>query len=127
MPPSTPLPIDVRVMNATALVMLGVFGVIALSALGWWGVRHSVFALSGITVQGDVAHNSAATLRANVAPRVQGTFFTVDLGSARQAFREVPWVRYSVVHREFPDRLRVNLPEHPPVALCASRCHAHLL
>jgi len=40
MKPSTPLPIDVRVMNATAAVMLGVFGVIALSALGWWGVRH---------------------------------------------------------------------------------------
>ncbi len=112
----TPLPIDVRVMNVATLLMLGVFGVIALSALGWWGVRHPVFALSGITVQGDVAHNSAATLRANVAPRVQGTFFTVDLGIARQAFREVPWVRDAVVRREFPDRLKVILQEHRPVA-----------
>lgn len=127
MKPSTPLPIDVRVMNATTLVMLGVFGVIALSALGWWGVRHSVFALSGITVQGDVAHNSAATLRANVAPRVQGTFFTVDLGSARQAFREVPWVRDAVVRREFPDRLRVILQEHRPVAFWGAEGETLLL
>jgi len=111
-----PLPIDVRVMNATALLMLGVFGVIALSVLGWWGLRHPAFALGGITVQGDVAHNSAATLRANVAPRVQGNFFTVDLAAVRQAFREVPWVREAVVHREFPHRLRVVLQEHRPVA-----------
>lgn len=116
MKPGTPLPIDVRVMNVTAALMLAVFGVLALSALAWWGVRHPVFALSGITVQGDVAHNSAATLRANVAPRVQGTFFTVDLAAARQAFREVPWVRDAVVRREFPDRLRVILQEHRPVA-----------
>lgn len=111
-----PLPIDVRVMNATTLLMLGVFGVIALSALGWWGLRHPAFALRGITVQGDVAHNSAATLRANVTPRVQGNFFTVDLGAVRTAFREVPWVREAVVRREFPHRLRVILQEHRPVA-----------
>jgi len=111
-----PAPIDVRVMNATALLMLGVFGVIALSALGWWGLRHPAFSLTGITVQGDVAHNSAATLRANVAPRVQGNFFTVDLTAVRTAFREVPWVREAVVRREFPRRLRVILQEHRPVA-----------
>ena len=111
-----PLPIDVRVMNATTWLMLGAFGVMALSVVGWWGVRHPLFALSGITVQGDVGHTSAATLRANVAPRVQGTFFTVNLGVARQAFREVPWVRDAVVRREFPDRLRVILQEHRPVA-----------
>lgn len=116
MKPATPLPIDIRVMNATALLMLGVFGVIALSALGWWGLRHPAFALRGITVQGDVAHNSAATLRANVTPRVQGNFFTVDLGAVRTAFREVPWVREAVVRREFPHRLRVILQEHRPVA-----------
>lgn len=127
MRPSTPLPIDVRVMNAAALVMLGVFSLIALSALGWWGVRHPIFSLSGITVHGDVAHNSAATLRANVAPRVQGTFFTVDLAAARQAFREVPWVRDAVVRREFPDRLKVILQEHRPVAFWGAEGETLLL
>ena len=113
---ASPLPIDVRVMNVTTWLMLGAFGVMALSVVGWWGLRHPLFALSGITVQGDVGHTSAATLRANVAPRVQGNFFTVNLGVARQAFREVPWVRDAVVRREFPDRLRVILQEHRPVA-----------
>ena len=83
-----------------------------LAALGWWALRHPVFALGGITVQGEVTHNNAATLRANVAPQLAGNFFTVDLAATREAFEAVPWVRQAVVRREFPNRLRVLLQEH---------------
>jgi len=117
MKPVTPAPLDVRAMNAATLLLLAVGGLAAVSSLAWWAVRHPIFNLGGITVVGDVAHNSAATLRANVGPRITGTFFTVDLAAARQAFREVPWVRDAVVRRQFPDRLRVILQEHRPVAL----------
>jgi cell division protein FtsQ len=112
-----PAPLDVRLMNATATLLFVVVACMLFAASCWWAVRHPLFALTRITVEGDVAHNSAATLRANVAPRVAGNFFTVDLAQARRAFEDIPWVRRAVVRREFPNRLRVSLQEHHPVAL----------
>lgn len=111
-----PMPLDVRLMNITTAILVAVAVLMTLAAVGGWLVRLPVFALRGITVQGDVVHNSAATLRTNVAPRIAGNFFTVDLGAARQAFLEVPWVREAQVRREFPNRMRVILQEHKPVA-----------
>jgi cell division protein FtsQ len=111
-----PLPVDVRLMHITATVLFVACGLLLAAALGWWAVRHPVFAIGGIVVHGDVSHNSAATLRANVAPRLAGNFFTVDLQKAREAFEAVPWVRQAIVKRQFPNRLRVELQEHEPQA-----------
>ncbi|WP_427915257.1 cell division protein FtsQ/DivIB [Ramlibacter sp. MMS24-I3-19] len=110
------LPFDVRLMNITAAVLFTGCVALLLAALCWWAVRHPVFALGGIRVQGEVTHNSAATLRANVAPQLSGNFFTVDLVATQHAFEAVPWVRQAVVRREFPNRLRVALQEHKAVA-----------
>jgi cell division protein FtsQ len=112
-----PVPFDVKLMNvaATALFVLGL-ALFAAAAM-WWAVRHPVFAIAGITVQGEVTHNSAPTLRANVAPQLAGNFFTINLAAAREAFESVPWVRQAIVRREFPNRLRVQLQEHHAVAL----------
>ncbi|RYY50702.1 MAG: FtsQ-type POTRA domain-containing protein, partial [Comamonadaceae bacterium] len=109
-------PFDVRLMNATASVLFTALALLLVTALCWWAVRHPLFSLGAITVQGEVAHNSAATLRANVAPQLRGNFFTVDLAATRRAFESVPWVRQATVRREFPNRLRVALQEHHPVA-----------
>lgn len=111
-----PAPIDVRLMNITATVLFILGGAGVLVAAGGWALRHPLFSLGGITVRGDVVHNNAVTLRANVAPRVAGNFFTLNLDSARAAFQSVPWVRQAVVRREFPNRLRVVLQEHQAVA-----------
>lgn len=110
------LPFDVRLMNITSAVLFTGCAVLLLAAAFWWAVRHPVFALGGISVQGEVTHNSAATLRASVAPQLSGNFFTVDLAATRRAFEAVPWVRQAVVRREFPNRLRVALQEHQAVA-----------
>lgn len=114
---AVPLPVDVRLMNVTAGALLALFAALLLAALGWWSLRHPLFAIGGISVQGEVTHNSAATLRANVAPQLAGNFFTVDLRRTQRAFEAVPWVRQAVVRREFPNRLRVALQEHQAVAL----------
>ena len=110
-------PVDVKLMNFTVVVLVLVF--VALCAVA--GVRTitraSQFDIQGITVTGDTRHNNSVTLRANVAPRIVGTFFTVDLARVRAAFESAPWVRRAVVQREFPNRLRVRLQEHQPVAL----------
>lgn len=62
-----------------------------------------------IVVQGELVHNNAVTLRANVAPHLVGNFFTV--GCAREAFEQVPWVRRAQVRRVYPGSLRVELQD----------------
>jgi len=110
-----PAPLDVKLMNLTASLLLVAFVLLALSAAAGWAMAHPLFAIRGVTVTGDVDHNNALTLRANVAPQLKGTFLTINLGAARQAFEAMPWVRRAVVRREFPNRLRVILQEHQAV------------
>lgn len=111
-----PTPMDVKLMNMTASVLFVVFALMLVAALTGWASRHPSFAIRGIAVTGDVTHNNALTLRANVAPRLSGTFFTMDLTAARLAFEAMPWVRQAVVRREFPNRLKVLLQEHKAAA-----------
>jgi len=109
-------PFDVRLMNMTANALFVIFGVAALAALANWAANQPAFTIAAISVGGDVSHNSVPTLRANVAPRLGGNFFTLDLARARQAFEGLPWVRHAVVRRVFPNRLLVELQEHQAVA-----------
>ena len=113
---SLPVPLDVKLMNLTANVLLLGFMLLALATGGRWVAHHPVFAIRGLTVLGDISHTSALTLRAHVGAQLKGTFLTVDLNAVREAFETVPWVRHAVVQREFPNRLRVILQEHRAVA-----------
>ena len=117
---SRPLPVppppDVRLMNALSTVFGLAFLAMVVTLGGLWLVSQSRFDLSAISVQGDVSHNNAVTLRANVAPRLAGNFFTLDMARTRAVFESAPWVRKAVVHRQFPNRLKVVLQEHQAVA-----------
>ncbi len=114
--PAAALPSDIRLMNALTMVFGLAFVALAMTLVVAWLARQSLFSLSAISVQGDVTHNNAVSLRANVAPRLAGNFFTVDLARTRAVFESVPWVRKAVVQREFPDRLKVVLQEHRAIA-----------
>lgn len=109
-------PIDVRLMNAATSLLMSGLVLLLLAAALWWLVRNPVFAIRQITVTGQLEHNTAASLRAAVAPRLSGNFFTMDLNATRAAFEAAPWVRTAIIRREFPDRLWVQLLEHEPVA-----------
>lgn len=114
------LPIDVRLMQLSAN-LIGALAIIALAvALSHWLARLPVFAFKAIQIEGDVARNSVATIRANAAPRLAGSFFSIDLAKSRAAFEAVPWVRRAVVRKVWPDTLAVQLEEHRPLALWAA-------
>jgi cell division protein FtsQ len=103
-------------MNSlSALFMLVIAGMLLAFAFAWL-MRNAAFNLTAIQVQGELQHNNAATLRTHVAPALAGNFFMMDLARTRAAFETVPWVRRAVVQREFPNRLKVSLQEHRPVA-----------
>ena len=113
-------PLDVKLMNAVSSLLIVLFvGILGVAGL-WALIRNPIFALTDISVSGDVQHNNAVTLRANVAPQLMGNFFTLDLLKARHAFESVPWVRKAIVEREFPNQLLVRLEEHQAVAYWGS-------
>ncbi len=111
------LPLDVRLMGAAAnlLTLVAVLALLVFGVMTF--VRQPWFALQGIRVEGEVDRSNEATLRANVAARLAGNFFTLDLNTARQVFETAPWVRRAIVSREWPNRLTVRLEEHVPAAV----------
>jgi cell division protein FtsQ len=111
-----PLPFDVRLTRAGAnvLLVLAVLGMLAASLI--WLARQPWFAFRSLQVDGEVIHNTPASVRNLVMPQLKGGYFTMDLREARQAFEAVPWVRRAQVRRVWPDRLVVTLEEHKPVA-----------
>ena len=122
-----PVPAEIKLMNTLATALFVLFAVMLAGAVASWVLSFKAFSIQGITVTGEVTHNNAVTLRANVAPRLSGTFFTLDLGQARHVFEAVPWVRQAVVRREFPNRLRVQLQEHKAVAFWGAEGESRLL
>lgn len=121
------LPLDVRLMNLASRVFIGAFALLAVAGTLAWLGQQSVFSLKGIRIDNELLHNNPVTLRANVAPKLSGNFFTLNLAQARHAFEAVPWVRHAVVRREFPDRLRVGLQEHQAVAFWGAEADARLV
>lgn len=111
-----PLPFDVRLALAGANVMLTLLGAVLLAGALWWLATRPAFTLRGITLEGDIAHNTPLSVRAAVNAKLAGNFLSLDLDRAREAFESVPWVRRATVRRVFPDRLAVRLEEHRAAA-----------
>ena len=116
-PSASPVPPDVRLMNATAGVLALIASALLLAMAFLWLARQPLFAIRAISVGGETTRNSVSTIRANAAPQLAGGFLTIDLGRVRRAFESVPWVRVAVVSRVWPNRLRVQLQEHRAVAI----------
>ena len=93
------LPLDIRAMNAAALAVFALAGLVLLAATIAWLLRAQVFTLRSISLDGDLNRSNLATVRANAVPRLAGNFFSFDLERGRVAFESVPWVRQAVVRR----------------------------
>ena len=66
----------------------------------------------GIEVRGDLQHVTAASVRAAIAGRLKGNYFTMRLDDTRRLLETVPWVAQASVRRVWPDRLLITLSEH---------------
>lgn len=110
-------PPDVRLMDRLATLLV----VATVAVLAGGGVaalmRAPMFHIDSVRIEGDVVRNNAATIRTAVMPRLQGSFFTLDLAATKRAFQSVPWVRSASVRRVWPNRLVVRLEEHRVAAL----------
>lgn len=114
--PAHEMPQDIRWMNLASWMLGGLLGAIVLAAVLTVVTRQPFFTIRTLTIQGDLHRNNLPTVRANVVPRVEGGFFTVDLRKTREVFESVPWVRRATVRRVWPNELRVTIEEHVPAA-----------
>ena len=70
------------------------------------------FQVKRVDVRGDLRHVTAVSVRAALAGRLRGNYFTMRLEDTRRLFETVPWVAQASVRRVWPDRLLVTLVEH---------------
>ncbi len=110
---------DIKMLNATANFLFGLVALALLAAGLWWFAQRPMFTLKAIRVEGTaqapLRHVGASTVRSTALPRLRGNFFTANLGSVRNAFESVPWVRRATVRREWPNKLIVTIEEHEPL------------
>lgn len=113
---------DVRLLNVTANGLMAVAATVLVVAGTARVVRHPAFALQAVVVEPSSSAQplqqvDRALLTSAGVARLQGNFFTVDLGAVRESFEQVPWVRRAQVRRIWPNRLRVGIEEHQPLAV----------
>jgi cell division protein FtsQ len=111
---------NVRQLNLAANALYALALAALVAAGGIWLAQRPAFALAAISIGGDTEHINTPTVRAGVAGRLKGNFFTVDLDAARQAFEQMPWVRHASVRRVWPNALAVTLEEYKPLGTWGS-------
>ena len=62
-------PFDAKLMAWVANALFGVFVAMGVGGLVYWAARHPAWTIAGVTVQGDVEHQNAVTLRAHLSSR----------------------------------------------------------
>jgi cell division protein FtsQ len=107
---------DVGILRWTSNCLLAVAGALILYGTAHYVVHLGILPLRHVRVTGDVTHVTREQVEAVVSRGVRGTFFTVDLTDARQAFEKLPWIRTVNVRRQWPDELSIEVEEHTPIA-----------
>ena len=99
-----------RLRRATRALLAGALLLGAASAL-LWAAQRPRFDFRRIEVVGELRHVNRSAVRAALAGRLAGNFFTMRLADSRAAFETIPWVAAASVRRVWPDRLVVRLVE----------------
>ena len=122
-----PVPFDVKLMNTLAAALFVGCGALVAVVGARWAIHHPALSIARIVVQGELEHNSAVSLQANVMPALKGNFFTMDLDETRKSFEQAPWVRQAQIKREFPHTLSVHITEQDAAAVWGSEGESRLL
>ena len=103
---------SVRTMNGLAVLLATIACLVATGGGLAWIAQRPHFSLRAIEVRGDLQHVTSASVRAAIAGRLKGNYFTMRLDETRRVMENVPWVAQASVRRVWPDRLLVTLVEH---------------
>jgi cell division protein FtsQ len=102
---------DTAALRWLTRALLAAAVTLAAGAAVVWAAQRPRFDFRRIEVVGDLRHVGRATIRAAIAGRLTGNFFTMRLADSRAAFETIPWVASASVRRVWPDRLVVTMVE----------------
>jgi cell division protein FtsQ len=74
------------------------------------------FPIDRLLVEGEFLHVDRTAVQRVVEPHARLGFFACDIEAVRDAVREIPWVDWVAVQREWPDTLHVRIVEQQPIA-----------
>ncbi len=102
----------------------GLFAVILLFAaaaagIAWVGmgiVASDRWPIRWLEINGEFQRVSAEQLRANLTPKIDSSFFTIDLRELDEAASRIPWVSAVRIQKKWPDTVAVAIAEYEPVA-----------
>ena len=80
-----------------------------------------VLPIEKVEIEGEFEYLMPEDLKRYALPKVQGGFFSVQLGVIRDALLELPWVEDVSIHRQWPQALRIRVMEKRPVAFWGDR------
>jgi cell division protein FtsQ len=107
---------DAKQMNALAITLAAIAGLLLAAGGVTFAVRQPAFAFGEVVVTTPLTRANGAHLEAVIREELAGTIFTMDLARARTALEGVPWVRSAALRRQWPHRLEVAIAEHEPLA-----------
>ncbi|MFA5489410.1 MAG: cell division protein FtsQ/DivIB [Candidimonas sp.] len=112
---------DARLINVVAN-MLALLAVLAMAAGGLvWIAQRPYFSIATIQIEPMKAdalnYVSPASVRATIAGKLRGNFFSVGLRDVKELIETVPWVRHAQIRRVWPNALSVRIEEQQPLAL----------
>lgn len=87
------------------------------TVLGRWFIQLPYFAIKKFELVGEVERVNMDAVRTTVLPKVQGSFFSIDLEATKNLVEDQAWVRKAVVQRVWPNGLKVSVQSHKPLAL----------
>lgn len=105
-----------RLLNLAADALYAAAAILLVAIVWHTALRVPQTPMRAVTLTGDLAHVDAQAVRGQLAGRIAGNFFGVNLDEVRRLVAELPWVRSVEVRREWPDRLVVRVEEHRALA-----------
>ncbi|MCG8010636.1 MAG: FtsQ-type POTRA domain-containing protein, partial [Candidatus Thiodiazotropha weberae] len=105
--------------NSLLWLKLALFCLVMISALYWVGRMlgdPAVMPVRTVGVDGEMRFVKRERLEQVVAEAVNGSFFSIDLKRMREQIEAMPWVKQASIRRVWPDKLRVQVTEHQPLA-----------
>jgi cell division protein FtsQ len=105
--------------NSLLWLKLTLLSTMLLGAL-FWATRMlsdpAVMPVRTVGVDGEMRFIKRQRLEQVVAEAVNGSFFSIDLTRMCEQIEAMPWVKQVSIRRVWPDKLRVQVTEHEPLA-----------
>jgi len=110
-----------RLLNLAADALYLAAAVLAVALLWQAALRAPYLPVRSVMLVGDLAHVDAEAVHDQLAGRVAGNFFGLNLDDVRRLVAELPRVRSVEVRRDWPDAIVVRIEEHRPLARWSER------